>query len=302
MIELTKSGKQAFDLKMDANGVKRMMRYLETIRDTPSIVISNNGKDKDFFIIEMDEAENLTITNQEIKLELDEEEVEFFYLRLGELLEKGVFYPAEFCNPQFKGRETYIYVVFCKKASYIEEKKVKIKKGQQRGIVQFKSLNYAKAKGYCEYKYARKKRERNETLLALEISWVMSAFVATLIKSQMKWIIVGGAILLFLITPIFLFRTFVKKNGGLESAAEYGMEYAVTKLDICKEKKFVYSDGQEEICKMEFDDEVKAKNGTLVVIVRAKATGKMFTETMETWDDIPVSGEYGDSKVALSIK
>ena len=33
-------------------------------------------------------------------------------------------------------------------------------------------------------------------------------------------------------------------------------------------KIFVYTDGQEEICKMEFDDEVKAKDGTLVVIVR----------------------------------
>lgn len=114
MIELVKTGKLDFDLKMNLSGIKRMMRYLETIRDTPSIVISNKGKDKDFFIVEMEDPENLTITNQEIKLELDEEEIEFFYFRLGELLGKGVFYPAEFCNPQFKGREVYIYVVFCK--------------------------------------------------------------------------------------------------------------------------------------------------------------------------------------------
>lgn len=42
---------------------------------------------------------------------------------------------------------------------------------------------------------------------------------------------------------------------------------------------------------MEFDDEVKAKDGTLVVIVRTKAKGKTFTETMETWDYISVPKE-----------
>ena len=69
------------------------------------------------------------------------------------------------------------------------------------------------------------------------------------------------------------------------------MEYAVTMLDIHEERIFVYMDGQEEICKMEFDDEVKAKEGTLVVIVRIKASGKTFTETMETWDYISVPKE-----------
>lgn len=97
--------------------------------------------------------------------------------------------------------------------------------------------------------------------------------------------------LLFLITPILLFRRFAKKNGWLQSAAEYGVEYAVTMLDIHEERIFVYTDGQEEICKMEFDDEVKAKDGTLGVIVRIKASGKTFTETMETWDYISVPKE-----------
>ena len=116
MIELIQTGRKSFHLKMNTSGVKRMMRYLEIIRDIPSIVISNNGKNKNFFIeiAEMDEAENLIITNQEVKLELDEEEIADFYLSLEETLEKGMFFPTEFCNPQFKGREVYICVVFCK--------------------------------------------------------------------------------------------------------------------------------------------------------------------------------------------
>lgn len=179
-----------------------------------------------------------------------------------------------------------------KKEAEIEEKAAKLKEEQQRQLVQFQTLNYTRAKRYCEYKYAKKKRERNEMLLALEITWSMGAFiVVTLMDSQVKWLITGGVILLFLITPILLFRRFAKKNGWLQSAAEYGVEYAVTMLDIHEEKIFVYTDGQEEICKMEFDDEVKAKDGTLVVIVRTKAKGKTFTETMETWDYISVPKE-----------
>ena len=91
MIELIQTGRKSFHLRMNTSGIKRMMRYLEIIRDIPSIVISNNGKNKNFFIeiTEMDEAENLIITNQEVKLELDEEEIADFYLSLEEALEKG---------------------------------------------------------------------------------------------------------------------------------------------------------------------------------------------------------------------
>ena len=117
MIELIQTGRKSFHLRMNTSGIKRMMRYLEIIRDIPSIVISNNGKNKNFFIeiAEMDEAENLIITNQEVKLELDEEEIADFYLSLEEALEKGMFFPAEFCERRFKKwTGVDIYVFLCK--------------------------------------------------------------------------------------------------------------------------------------------------------------------------------------------
>lgn len=121
-----------------------------------------------------------------------------------------------------------------------------------------------------------------------------SAFVVLItVASQVKWLIVGVFGISILMTPVILFRRFSKKNGWLTSAADMGGEYAVAVFEIHERRNFIFEDGRKEICKMKFDDEAKAKDGTQVVLIRLNVTGEIFTEMMKTWDAITLAEIHG---------
>ena len=66
----------------------------------------------------------------------------------------------------------------------------------------------------------------------------------------------------------------------------YLLEYTNVVLDVGEETKFLCSDGHTEIWEMEFDDDIKIKDGEEAVVIYSPSTHEMFTEQKEVMNKI----------------
>lgn len=151
---------------------------------------------------------------------------------------------------------------------------------EQLQRIQFQALDNLTFYRYCEYKYAKKKRERNWNVVWWEILWSASILVGVLLVDWKKQILIAVVIevIFFLVTPYIIFRRFVRKNAWLKSPSGISGEYAITAFKADEWKIFVYEDGSEEIHKMKWDTDEEPKYGSQVILVRVKETEQIFTE------------------------
>lgn len=113
MIELIKVGNISFHLNMDMLGTEKMIEYIENMNcnNNGSVLeVMHLGKNKRFLIEVNDYGESLSITNQIIKIEMDDDEIEYFKQRLQECLISKSFYPAELCERYLNNKYISIYV------------------------------------------------------------------------------------------------------------------------------------------------------------------------------------------------
>ncbi len=110
MVRLTKKLKRSLYIEIDKTGAKDLINYLS--KNLISINITHNDKKKKFIIFVKEGANNILINDELVKLELDEEEKDFFLQRLHCCIQKNSFYPAELCEREMKNRTISIYVFY----------------------------------------------------------------------------------------------------------------------------------------------------------------------------------------------
>lgn len=76
MVRLTKKLKRSLYIEIDKTGAKDLINYLS--KNLISINITHNDKKKEFIIFVKEGANNILINDELVKLELDEEEKDFF--------------------------------------------------------------------------------------------------------------------------------------------------------------------------------------------------------------------------------
>ncbi|MBD5542319.1 MAG: hypothetical protein HDR00_14245 [Lachnospiraceae bacterium] len=111
MIEMIKSNRITFWLKIDIQGIEELLIYINGLngksRKYPQILYL--GKERKLEIELDTEIDELLIGKDVIKLYMDEEELEYLEERLKDALISRCFYPAEMCGRTYKNRNVYIY-------------------------------------------------------------------------------------------------------------------------------------------------------------------------------------------------
>ena len=111
MIEMIKNSAISFHIKVDIHGIKQMLSYIEEN--------DNNGKGHLKLIylgknrrleIELNYQEyRIIITEDTIKICMDDEEIDYLKQRLEEALISKSFYPSEICERNYKNRSITLY-------------------------------------------------------------------------------------------------------------------------------------------------------------------------------------------------
>ena len=109
MIRLTKKTRRSFHIELDKMGVSDLINHLSDNSFNVNII---HHKLKKLIIIISEEANDIIIDDQLVKLELDNDEKDFFLQRLYCCVQNNSFYPAELCERDMKNETVSIYVVY----------------------------------------------------------------------------------------------------------------------------------------------------------------------------------------------
>lgn len=103
MIRLIKIGRNSFRLEMDLSGAKEIIDYIghivnKELTQEPSIIHLKQKREiiKKFVIEETDKDDIFEITNEQIKIDMDEDVMLYFRDELQELFYNKCFVPADF--------------------------------------------------------------------------------------------------------------------------------------------------------------------------------------------------------------
>ena len=129
-------------------------------------------------------------------------------------------------------------------------------------IYQFQQMTHYMTKQYCNYKFHQRMKNGIENIKTLML---MAVFIPG----------IGYAV-------VYHKYKYLKNIDSLG----YLLEYTNVILDVGEETKFLCSDGHTEIWEMEFDDDIKIKDGEEAVVIYSPSTHEMFTEQKEVMNKI----------------
>ena len=111
MIEFVKNSTDSFLLKIDIQGIEKMLIYINTISEKSEeyIQILYSGKEKSFSIKLDPDVDEMFISADIIEMYMDEEELEYLEERLKNSLLSKCFYPAEIFERRYKNKYVTIY-------------------------------------------------------------------------------------------------------------------------------------------------------------------------------------------------
>lgn len=111
MIEMVKSSTHSFLLKVDTQGIEKMLMYINTVSEKSEeyIKILYSGKEKSLSIKLDSDVDEMLIRENIIKIYMDEEELEYLKERLNNSLLSKYFYPAEIFERRYKNKYVTIY-------------------------------------------------------------------------------------------------------------------------------------------------------------------------------------------------
>ena len=161
-------------------------------------------------------------------------------------------------------------------------------------IYQFQQMTHYMTKQYCNYKFHQRMKngiENIKTLMLMDLSAVIVIFGVYDYDEITKWqqsIIICIAALLAVFIPGIGYAVVYHKYKYLKNIDSLGylLEYTNVILDVGEETKFLCSDGHTEIWEMEFDDDIKIKDGEEAVVIYSTSTHEMFTEQKEVMNKI----------------
>lgn len=110
MIEFVKMSKKIYCMRMDLMGLNQMIGYIENLKEKQQMKISYWGKEKKFSIEVVEDRQNLLITTEEIRIDLDKDEIEYMKQRLNNAVTNGIFYPAEWREKIMKNKLVSMYI------------------------------------------------------------------------------------------------------------------------------------------------------------------------------------------------
>lgn len=148
---------------------------------------------------------------------------------------------------------------------------------------QFQQLNYSMTQQYCNMKFRYKMKHSMESVLLLGVLVAMAAFIGPLASDKLfawySYIAAVGVFMILLIMGVGYGIAYHKHKKFKEiSASGKPLEYATVITEIGKEKRFLCSDGHEEVWRMEYDDDAEVKDGQEVVIIYIPSIGELMTE------------------------
>lgn len=111
MIEMLKNNTMSFLLKVDTQGIDKMLKYIETVSEKSKEYISiiYLGQEKKFAIKLDSDVDEMLISENIVEICMDEEEIEYLEERLKNSRISKYFYPAEICERKYKNKCATIY-------------------------------------------------------------------------------------------------------------------------------------------------------------------------------------------------
>ena len=149
---------------------------------------------------------------------------------------------------------------------------------------QFQQMNYSMTQRYCNLKFrcCMKNSVINAAGMGLALVFVtviVLAFSSDKVFACFGYIVGVSVILALLIIGMGCIRGYHKNKKFKEIPASGKLlEYATVVVEIGKEKRFLCSDGHEEVWRMEYDDDAEVKEGQEAVVIYVPSTGEMITE------------------------
>ena len=148
---------------------------------------------------------------------------------------------------------------------------------------QFQQMSYSMTQQYCNMKFRYKMKHSMESVLLLGVLVAMAAFIGPLASDKLfawySYIVAVGVFMILLIMGVGYGIAYHKHKKFKEiSASGKPLEYTTVVAEIGKEKRFLCSDGHEEVWRMEYDDDMKVKEGQEAVVIYVPSTGEMITE------------------------
>lgn len=148
---------------------------------------------------------------------------------------------------------------------------------------QFQQMNYLMTQQYCNLKFrcCMKNSVINAAGMGLTLVFVtviVLAFSSDKVFAWFGYIVGVSVVLALLIIGMGCIRGYHKNKKFKEiPASGKPLEYTTVVAEIGEEKRFLCSDGHEEVWKMK-DDDMKVKEGQEAVVIYVPSTGEMITE------------------------
>lgn len=111
MIEMFKSNTMSFLIKVDTQGIKEMLKYIQIVSEKSEqyIQVLYSGQKRKFTIKLDSNEDEMIIREGVVEMCMDKEELEYFEERLKESQINKCFYPAEVCERKYKNKYVTVY-------------------------------------------------------------------------------------------------------------------------------------------------------------------------------------------------
>lgn len=111
MIEMIKNNSMSFLLKLDTQGIKELLKYIQTVSEKSEdhIQMLYLGQERKFMIKLDSDVDEMIIYKDVLEVCMDEEELDYLEERLKKSLINNCFYPAEICERRYKNKYVTIY-------------------------------------------------------------------------------------------------------------------------------------------------------------------------------------------------
>ena len=151
-------------------------------------------------------------------------------------------------------------------------------------ICQFTPVSNTFSRKYCTYRYKKEMREWIYETVLISIAVIILIFVVAVALEGKEILVIEAGILLF---PLFVGGYYwigKKKCRKYEQAAKdyRTCELCEVTMALREKHKYIYSNGQEKIVRMERDMEGKIKDGQPAVIVYIPLADEFYTDKPET--------------------
>ena len=151
-------------------------------------------------------------------------------------------------------------------------------------LCQFTPVSNTLSRQYCTYRYKKEMKEWIHETILISIAVIILIFVAAVALEGKEILVIEAGILLFPVCVGGYYWIGKKKCRKYEQAAKdyRACESCEVTMALREKHKYIYSNGQEKIVRMERDMDGKIKDGQPAVIVYIPLADKFYTDKPET--------------------